>query len=337
MTTRSGLPASTFADLARGVVAVLPEGIASFLAADPASVIREQFGLTVEIRHTVDGPCGVAGRYYESRRLIAVDGRSVPTRQRFTLLHELGHQLAYDHDSVADLLEETPLDEAEEDFCDAFAAAILLPDKLVDQHIGDEGPTAQQVVDLHRASTASREACAIAAAQRLPGAGYVVVAQRDGTVQFAARSLTPYRIARDTPQPGSVLAHAGSSGRARSERTTLAYRRGGRTDPYAADAVRDDGYVFAVLTRGRPPWESGLWLPLDETPDAVQAMCGRPQCGHEWLAYGNPCPRCGEHRCPGCGNCGCGSPTTQEGTCVVCGLLTPAHRLDDDGVCTDCA
>lgn len=337
MMTRSGVPASTFADLARGVMEVLSEDTASLLAADPTSVIRERFGLTVEIRHAVDGPCGVAGRYYEPRRLIVVDGRSVPARQRFTLLHELGHHLAYDHDNVADLLEETAVDEAEEDFCDAFAAAILLPDELVDQHIGDEGPTARQLVELHRASTASREACAVAAAQRLPGAGYVIIAHTDGTVQFAARSRTPYRVARDTPQPGSVLADAGSTGRARSDRTTLTYRRGGRTDPYAADAVRDDGYVFAVLTRGRPPWEAGLWLPLDETPDAVQAVCGRAQCGHEWLAYGNPCPRCGEHRCPNCGHCGCGHSNTPEGTCVVCGLLKPEHRLDDDGVCTDCA
>jgi Zn-dependent peptidase ImmA (M78 family) len=336
--TRSGIDAAEFARHADTLLSRIETDVAEALRLRPLQTLIDIYELTVHPLRTADtGSCGVAGRYHESEGRVEYDATAVAGRQTFTLLHELCHHLAYQDDSVATFLEGLALEEAEEDLCDAFAAALILPADLVGHHIGPAGPTAAAVRELHDASTASREACAVAAAQRLTSSGYVVIAATDGTVQFAARSRTPYRIARATPQPETILAEAGRHGQARSDAATLRYRSGHPTDPYAADALRDGDYVFAVLTRGRPAWAGGLWIPPVERPASEEVVCGDPACGHAWTAWGRPCPACGEHRCPECQRCGCNRSRPEvEVTCVSCGLLVPAHRVSA-GLCTDCA
>jgi Zn-dependent peptidase ImmA (M78 family) len=310
--TRTGLAAAAFADLARAALCQVPTEQQELLRVAPEDTLRAHFGLTVQ-----DGPvqatsaCSVEGRYDEAAgRIIIAPGAHV-RRRTFTLLHELGHHFAYQIDAVADFLEAQATEDAEEDFADAFAAALLLPDALIERHITPGGPTAADVSALFTDPDcrASREACAVAAMQRLPGSGYVVVADLDGTVRFAARSRTPYRVSRGTPQPrDSILARAGRVGRARSDTAILRYRTGNATDPHAGDAARQGGYVFGVFTTGRPPWTGALWIPADDRPSGTQAVCSHPACGHEWHAVGRACPDCREHRCPACNRCGCNTP-----------------------------
>jgi hypothetical protein len=316
---------------------------AQLLREEPLEAVRELFDLTVEVADWQGAsPCSVSGRYYGDQLRIVVDGRSAAQRQNFTVLHELGHHVTYDVEDVANLIEsfEDPdeAEAAEEDFADAFAACLLLPSELVDLHIGTEGPTPDAVIGLVEGSTASREACAVAAVQRIDRSGYVVVSDLAGTVRFAARSNTPYRIARDTRQPpDGVLAQAANSGRASDPRATLRYASGQPTDPHHAQAVRHGNYVIAVFTTGRPPWDRGLWIPDESVAQATQATCGFDDCGHEWTALGRPCSRCRDHRCEECGRCGCDVPETAEvAICQCgCGMQVRASRVVG-GVCNDC-
>jgi hypothetical protein len=340
MSTRSGLAASVFAELARTALDVVPAGHADALRWTPAEAIRTHFGLAVEtLPIAATSACSVEGRYDEGLGRIVIAPGVHHRRETFTLLHELGHHLAYQVNAVADFLEAAATEDAEEDFADALAAAILLPEELVARHITPAGPDATDVAALFNDPDcrASREACVVAAAQRLQGSGYVVVADLDGTVRFAARSRTPYRISRNTAQaPDSTLARAGRGSRARAEAETLRYRTGHATDPHAADAARHGDYVFGVFTTGRPAWAGALWIPPDSGPPVEQAACPHPACGHEWNAFGHPCSVCGEHRCPACDRCECSSPSApRSALCSGCFLYVPPRQLAG-GLCSEC-
>lgn len=338
--TRSGLAAAVLADLANAAIQGVSVERLEALRHAPAEAIGHQFGLSVEVMPVkATSVCSVEGIYDEAASRIVIAPGAHARRRTFTLLHELGHHLAYQVDVVADFLEEQATEDAEEDFADAFAAAILLPGELVGRHIGPKGPMAADVVALFTDPDcrASREACAVAAVQQVHGSGYVVVADVDGTVRFAARSRTPYRINGNTAQPpDGILAAAGRTGRARSDSATLRYRTGNTTDPLAGDAARDGDYIFGVFTTGRPAWIGPLWIPADNRSSVEQVACPHPACGHEWNALGRRCRECREHRCPACGRCGCDRQSVpQQSTCSACFLYVPAGQLVD-GVCADC-
>ena len=61
-----------------------------------------------------------------------------------------------------------PRDLFEDLACDEFAAQMLLPDSVVDQSLGDRGPTAHDLVALYSRTSASRSAVCVQAARRLP-------------------------------------------------------------------------------------------------------------------------------------------------------------------------
>lgn len=345
MTTRNSVSAVTWGRLATTAVGQLTDpAVAERLRHDPLSAVQEDFGLIVEPMKPHDtSDCSVAGRYYPKDRRIVVDTSVVLQRQNYTVLHELAHAVIYDVEEVADTIERSgdaqACADAEEDFADAFASALLLPNRLVAPIVGPSGPTADDVARLHEVSrTASREACAVAAVQRLPRSGYVVLADLDGTVRFAARTNTPYRLARNTSQSAdSILARAGANGRASDGQATLRYPSGKFTDPHHSQAVRHGNYVFGVFTTGRPPWETGVWIP-DEQPTRIQeVVCGFDECGKIWTTATRPCPKCGDHNCPRCGRCGCAIlQGPDEIVCGGrCGMLVAVGRTLD-GICNDC-
>lgn len=78
--------------------------------------------------------------------------------------------------------------------CDAFAAQILLPAHLVDQHLDAKGPTASAITLLWETSNASRMAVCVRAAQHLPAPGHVLLLDPVGRLAFAAsHGLPPLR------------------------------------------------------------------------------------------------------------------------------------------------
>ena len=310
------------------------------LAADPEGAVRDVFGIAVTVSdRALESDCGIDGLYFAPPPRIEVAASASRRREHFTVCHEFGHHLQHEDDELMGLFESLgPAGEAvEEDVADTVAAELLMPSDRVRDVIGAAGPRARDVAGLFTQTQASREACCVRAAQTLRAPGYVVLADVDGTVRFAALSRTVYRVGRGTAQhDGHLLARAGRTGSARGTER-LAYASGTLSDWMHGDAVADGGYVFGVFTTGAPPWGGLSVLPSDG-PRGADVSCVR--CDNDFEAFGRPCASCGDHRCPECGGCSCDDApaTAPDRLCGACFLTKPRAQFAGDGsVCTDCA
>ena len=206
-------------------------GLSSRLLGDVEAAIcqREDLVVEYELDQVEDSKCSVAAAYLRRKhppRIVLSPTMSF-RRRKFSLAHEFAHFLI-DRDTVlADLLFVEPDrgEALEEDICDAFAAMLLVGDDLVDSALNGADATAAAVVRLFGASRASREACAVAMAQRLTVPGYVIIAAMEAdddgeeavVARFAARANGVLPIRRGTPQPGTLLEQARRQGTARGE------------------------------------------------------------------------------------------------------------------------
>lgn len=130
-------------------------------------------------------------------------------RDRFTLAHELGHNLVdADEECLIWLGDREDVDRDFEQVCDVIASRILIPGWRLDTVLGGGPPTAQSLRQLYENSEASWSCCAIALAGRLPCDGFVsIIDRRDDTVFFGARTrdTLPYAWAGDPLPPTHPL------------------------------------------------------------------------------------------------------------------------------------
>jgi hypothetical protein len=344
-------------DHARRLLAEFDEDTRRDLAEAPL-VALERLGYVVQLRPEsgITGDCTVSGSYKPGPPpTITIVESASRGRQYFTGLHELGHRLVAADDPLQDAFAEHPDKDRklEEDVCDAVAGELLLPDEIVDRHIGDRGPTAASVVSLFRDHQASREATCVRASQRIGGSGHVMLL-RDGVARFTATANSPYRVRRGTPQLGGdhpvARATAGSSGRGEGP---VRYASGAQSDPFFVDAATDGTYVFAVFVDSKPAWGEGLTMAAGATVDewgrhvvdsTVEASC--PHCEVDFQAMGAPCPTCKGyyHRGrDGCEQCSCGTSASAQSsqikrqTCGECFIEKPmADFTGDNTWCNEC-
>jgi Zn-dependent peptidase ImmA (M78 family) len=304
---------------------------------DPASAIQELFGITVHRRSDVNSDCDIDGSYDHERRLIIVDSTAIATRQRFTLLHELGHALGREDDALQDWLFSWPGSGRveEERIANAFASMVLLPDKLVEDLIPDFGPCAYDVLQLARQSTASREAACVRAVQSLRGAGMVVLSQ-GSTIQLALSRGLPFGLRRGTDMgEDSIFAMAGT--RESLRRSGVRLRLPGSdvmSSTFEADAVTDaQGYTFTVLMGSGAPWV-GLTVTPDG-PEGHEIDC--EECDRTRTTYAAVCRRCGDRPCPDHG-CSCAHQRSSwtRRRCISCNVELPLAAARDAMVCDDC-
>lgn len=320
-------------------------GITAQLRADAHSTVGSRSDLVIQHdqEHADSSTCSIAAAYLRDTKppRIVLTSTASYRRELFSVLHEFAHFLIDQDDILADLLWQEP-DQGgalEEDICDAFAALILVGDNLVDSVLDADGVTANAVLRLYRASEGSREACAVAMAQRLGSPGYVVIAAADddqeiGVIaRFAARSGNVFPIARNTPQPGTILVEANRRGRARGQ-DQLWYPSGARTEVMHVDVVADQGYLFAVVVTDRPAW-GGLSVRDPTSGGYDTTWC--EHCGSDFRPDGAACRACGEHTCPTCRRCACpaGAPP-QAKLCPECFQERPRHLFHSD-ICDVCA
>ena len=313
------------------------------LSSDPAATVTAAYGVRVELRPAEPGGegCPVDGTYRPGPPpVISVARGTSPARQRFTILHELGHHLIeYD-----DLLNDLPVDDAErrdEEICNEVAAAVLIPDATVAEVLAHGVPTAEEVARLYNATDASREACCVAAARRLRRSGCVILGTAEGQAVFTAcHPATPWWIARGTQQgPDSLLARAAdrSSGRARGE-TRVRFTSGATSGRLHGDAFTlDQQWVFAVIVDDtHSPWRTGLNLGIaDRGPEGEEIECAN--WGEASLVFTAPCRSCGDRTCPGCGHCSCRiGPRPRQ--CVGCFLEKPPLEFPSASseLCSEC-
>ena len=320
----------------------LEAGLPALLACDPAAVLGSRADIAIRPvpEAQTDAGCSVAGAYIADcvPPVLAVADSASAGRRAFTLLHEFGHHLQQSQTSLmAALLNEPDGGHTLEDAaCDAFAAAVLLPDQLVDTHLGVIGPTADAVVSLWQASTASRAAVCVRTAERLPSPGHVVLLDHDGNVQFAsAHGLPPVR--RGSSQARiPVVREALTNGRLRARgRTGMAYRDGIIGAELYAQAANMGDYLVVVAVTDHAPWEQFAPPSREQAPSSRSWIC--EHCGHGFVTFDAPCRRCQTPACPECGRCSCPS-RIQERRCDKCSLFLPARMFDGtSGRCRDCS
>jgi len=317
-------------------------GAASELVVDPCGALAAWD--QVELRYVpaveTDSRCSVAGAYvWDDPPVLAVARSTSAGRRGFTALHELGHHLQQTDVDLAQHLAEAGnrgrlLEDA---VCDAFAAAVLLPDALVDEHVPPAGPSVYDIGALNAASSASRAAVCVRAAQRLRSPGHVLLLDYDGSVQFAAAQGLP-PVAKGSNQSSVPVIQDALGFRTAKGRTRLLYRDSIRGEELFVQAGGLDGYVVAVLTTDRPPWEDTFVLPSRETaPVAATWVCTNAGCGEEFESFGTSCPRCRVPKCPECSTCEC-PPVVAQRQCTTCFQVQSTRAFESDStVCESCS
>lgn len=326
-------PLTTPREWADQLIVTIDQGWLADLAEDPLSVTPELFGLKLKLVPETDD-CPLHGTYFSGTRSVTVARTASRGRVRFSSLHELCHHLINVTGMRLDLEDYEEPGQVEENVCDEFAAAILLPDEMVDEHIPKAGPTAADVIALWEASHASRAAACVAASRRLPSPGYVMLCDLDALALFTSGHRTRFRVRTDTPQgPDSIPAKAARNGSTYRGEGVLRFPSGGESPTVQGDAEVSGDYVFCVFATTKAPWKK---LNLIGERKAKRAPKPCPRCQEPFVHWDNLiCYRCGEHRCPHCGDCGCPTVAREEAVCQSCFLTKPA-RLIVDGVCTDC-
>lgn len=309
------------------------------LGASALHELRQWPGLEVrEIPDARSGNgCSVSGAYFAGTpAVLAVAASASLARRDFTALHELGHHLQQTMVELMDVLLDQPDGGTtlEESACDAFAADILLPQTLADQHITEAGPTADAAVALWRSSNASRMATCVKASERLPAPGHVLLIDSDGALAFAAsHGLPPLR--RGSDQSHVPVLRTALSGGGRTEgRGRLAYRDGILGEELYLQTAEMGGYLLTIAVTDLAPWKSFAPSARQTGPEPTEYTCAH--CGEDFTSYAPACARCESAPCPDCRRCGCDRKVSER-QCTACFVVHPLAMFDGASArCRDC-
>ncbi|MGV9336518.1 ImmA/IrrE family metallo-endopeptidase [Nocardia sp. NPDC003726] len=314
-------------------------------AADPLTVLRTDLGLKVDaVHHLADrrndgGACDGMSFLQDGVILYAPTPHS--RRENFTLAHELGHYLVDQTEDVLDwLADQDHAAELLETICDRIAQRLLLPTQLIDTVLTDRPIRAAHVRKLYDASQASRPACAIAVAARLPHLGAVVITDRtEDLVQYASVRPDPDQGWPTVfPWPGQIIpaGHPLTNmrlGATMTRRTFWETPWGTRADFYI-DAISDSSRGIAVFSDVDVWGSERLHLDPEREYDqrpVLETYC----CGRARTVRGYPCESCHRPYCPQCGHCRCERAALKEQSCNGCFLKFQPHLLIG-GLCEDC-
>lgn len=282
--------------------------------------------------------CSIAATYEAARipARIRVARDASSGRRHFSVLHEYAHHLRNQVPEVLEALFDAPHGGAqlEERVCDEFAAQVLLPQTTVESALG-HGVSARAVLNLIHTSSASAQACAVAAARYLPAPGYVVLLGYRGEVLFAARSGDALPVTRGTTQEG-LLGRA-REGIALRGRTHVTYASGNNGPEMFVDIAAIGSQRVAVLVTDSPPWGDLALAGTTYEPPAP-AVC--EHCDDEFVSYDPSCRACGQRVCPECRRCACEPLSTKnERRCDICFLTLPPAAFANGIVanCKNCA
>jgi len=333
------------------LLALAQEAVRAELAGDPQQVISTRFAplklAAFEGGTRVSDDCSCDGYYLDGGGLLRVPAICFradvdQARVRFTLLHELGHHLLRAvAPELLDLVDEAAGVDGdpgavEERTCQAFAAALLLPDAVVDEVLKGQQPRPEHLVDLHQSGGASWEAIAVKVASRIRGAGAVVLLREPGILSFAAPSPgMPGPWPRSSPtDPTGSLARAHQVRRV-AGRDAYRWRLYGEQVLWCDTLPIHQGLAIGVLSG--TPTDGGLNILPDSAPasESDPALC--PRCHDGYLTSGW-CDRCRGRTCPDCHACACVDTRTGDRVCSNCCLLKLNSLFADDStLCVDCA
>lgn len=320
------------------LVSLIAEDVLERLARTPESVISVHYGIAVEyVAASTSGRCSIDGTYIAQPPTITVASAGSGGRERFSLLHELGHHLQRnDFDSI-DVLNRAGKNRRtlEEDVSDAFAAEILLPESEVEDALGGQLPSVRALIELFERHSASRAACCVRVAQKMRSSGYVMLTDLDGRLAFAATAGDALPLARGVGQDFGDLLDKAVRGLPARGKARATYRSQWRSPVFFGEFRCLGDWVFAVLQDQPPAWQVVPLLDHERKPSPPEVDC--PHCGETFLGWNAPCERCGARSCTQCGKCDCSrSPVPR--VCQGCWLLLAPSQFPGDGdFCLDCS
>jgi hypothetical protein len=326
---------------ARRIVAALEQDVREDIAADPRSAIEVHFQLTVMAATSFAerGAGGWCDGMSETKSGIILYRTTAGRRENFTLAHELAHHLIDEDDDCPSWLgdQPEPLRQLEE-VCDQIAAHLLISTDAMSNALNAAPPSAETITALYSTTVASRTACVIAVANRLPCEGFVCIVDPEdpGRVFAGARAggTRPYAW------KGDAIPDAHPLNRLPPPAATRAWWenwRGERREFYMTTAAVD-GYTCAVFT------ETDFWdiekfhgyepVEVDRGNDALITCLS---CGYNGKTRWWPCPQCNVPNCPKCGECDCGrrERSVKRGQCQRCFAVVRVHLLIG-GLCDGC-
>lgn len=320
----------------------LPPSVLRQFADSPLTAL-ETLGLTVEhVEQLTDtrrdgGVCD--GTSFLQHDVILYRPTPNSRRENFTLAHELGHYLVDKDEQTMDWLGDQPQTQRLlETTCDRIAQALLLPNERVTAVVG--GPiSADTVLDLYESTQASRPACAIAVAARLPGLGAVVFID-PATNQVSFSSVRPdpehgwpevFPWASHPVPAGHPLKAIPAGGRL--TRRSYWETPWGNRQPFYIDALHEGRRIIAIFS------ETDLWDCEKLHIEPQRTYLDRPIrevtcCGSITEFRGFPCSECDGGYCPTCRQCRCEKLASQERPCRRCFALYQPHLLVD-GLCEE--
>ncbi len=321
-------------------------GAVEGLGKDPITWLQQWGELDVRLlgpqpEIPADSPrCDVEGGYRATTPLPRIGiGRSTPARMNFTAVHELGHHLQRTTDELVDTLgNRDDLGEAlEEAACDAFAAAVLIPDETASVLLGATTPAATDVAALWaKLPAVSRQAIVVRASRNLQTDGHVILLTDDGVVEICgSRGAFPLRRGSDQSNTAIWDAYVRTNAATAETRTRFRYSNGleAGDSMYAQATAIGRGHVVIVAAVERVPWQLSVYQPT-QVRHGTSWTCERTSCGATFQAT-SVCPRCGIPACTECGYCGC--RRVEEFTCTECFLIKPiGDQSDRSNVCSGC-
>lgn len=303
---------------------------------DPESTVTGNDEITVEYDMSPRDGCSVFGYYRHvtaGQSIILVHPSLTSERDRFTILHELGHHVQRQHRAWANVRYSLPTEvgaRLEERVADAFAAEVLIPANMVSPD--STWLSARTLAEVYVKVRASRAAVAMRAIEISPEGeqATVVVADYRGMVTFARASGDGvFAPARGRVQPGiakiieNALEHGGSASGMLDGGLVAA--SGWAQQDLEVEVALDDSwaYAFAVVRSAQRFGRKPVWGRVDEV-ECVNEACGTVFAVDETVTI---CPACNSPKCPECARCACERKAGP--VCTTCFLeLTPAEQAN---------
>ncbi|MCS5498205.1 ImmA/IrrE family metallo-endopeptidase [Cnuibacter physcomitrellae] len=303
---------------------------------DPENAVSGNDEVAIEYDMNPRDGCSVFGYYRHvaaGQSMILVHPSLTSERDRFTILHELGHHVQRQHRAWANVRYSLPTDvgaRLEERVADAFAAEVLIPAGTVSSD--STWLSARTLAGVYAKVRASRAAVAMRAIEISPEGDQatVVVADYRGMVTFARASGDEvFAPARGRVQPGiakmiETALEQGGSARGMLDGGLVA-ASGWAQEELAIEVALDDswGYAFAVARPAQRFGRKPVWSRVDEVE------CGNEACGAVFAVDQTVtiCSACGAPKCPECARCACELKASP--VCATCFLeLTPAEQAN---------
>jgi hypothetical protein len=320
------------------VLATLSDEVRRDLAHRPIAGIGDHFGLNV--RHADSFGERGAGGWCDGVSILdsgVILYRPTPSRrENFTLIHELGHHLVdSDIQCLAWIADQPDPPRVLEQVCDQIAADLLIPADVLVEVLAGAAPNANAVHRLYEHTEASRSACAIAIARKLPCDGFVLLVEEGiSSVFFAtrARDTRPYGWRGDTIPRGHPLRQTPPPPR------TLAWwphPSGIDRREYFMSTATDGGWTVAVFAENNLFEVPGFHIPEQVAEDRGYDGEVTCPCGYSGRTRWWPCAECGQPQCPKCGECDCERRDRLRVACTSCFVKVQAHLIID-GLCDQC-